>query len=376
MKHILITAGVVYGPLDANKLVGNRVRGLWAEQFAHYLCERGYAVTLLVADIFQLKSETLPQFCNVVRHKGFHDYHQKCLDLAPRVNAAVMAAAVVNWIPAEPFPGKMPTKGYKAGDVIQVPFVLAPHVIDEMKVANPNLTLIGCKMLVNAEKEDLIEAAYGVVLKARCNAVVANDMGKGLRTKYVVNQDRTVQEYKDDFQGLYANLLAHIEDIHYPTFPGGGVAGASASERTLFDRVVEKYRDRFIHRAAGSDYVFGSVLVPTMAGALVSPREKGSMFSSQDAVDFCGVDDYLRRVYTMHGEKVTLNALLLYAVARKYTPRAVLHLHEQLKGFPTVEYAPPGTVRDNYRKIPGPVFNIKGHGFIACLDYNLDIYTH
>ena len=35
-------------------------------------------------------------------------------------------------------------------------------------------------------------------------------------------------------------------------------------------------------------------------------------------------------------------------------------------------YAPPGTVRDNERPILGPVFNIELHGFIACLDENLN----
>lgn len=58
----------------------------------------------------------------------------------------------------------------------------------------------------------------------------------------------------------------------------------------------------------------------------------------------------------------------------KGRPMAMLHLHEQLPGVPTVPYAPPGTVRDNEREIPGPVFNIEGHGFIACLDDNLDIW--
>ena len=376
MKHVLVTAGPVYGPLDANKLVSNRVRGLWAEQFAKYLLQRRHQVTLLVADIWT------PTILNIgdvrpeiVRHRGFQDYHQKCLELAPKMDAAIMAAAVVNWIPAEPFPGKMPTKGYEAGNIIQVPFVLAPHVIDEMKVANPKLTLIGCKMLVNAEYENLIEAAYGVLLTARCNAVIANDMGKGLRTKYVVNQDRTVEVYDNDFDGMYANLLAHIEDVHYRTVPSAETEGASQTEKDLFNRVVEKYRNRFRPRTSSS--VFGSVLVPTTSrtGFIVSPREKGSEFNAENAVNVRGVNSLEHKVYTLGGAKATLNAALLTAVARTYRPTAVLHLHEQIPNVPEVPYAPPGTVRDNDRKIPGPVFNIRGHGFIACLDSNLEIFN-
>ena len=50
--RVLITAGQVYGRLDDNKLVGNRVRGLWATRFAEWLAERGHQVTLVLPDTF------------------------------------------------------------------------------------------------------------------------------------------------------------------------------------------------------------------------------------------------------------------------------------------------------------------------------------
>lgn len=371
MKRVLITAGPVYGPLDANKLVGNRVRGLWATQFAKYLADRGHQVVMLIPDTMPdpFGRETTP--VAIVRHKGFWDYQEKCGDLSPKVDAAVMAAAVVNWIPAQPYGGKMPTKGYNEGDIIQIPFVLAPHVIDQMKVANPGLTLIGCKMLVNAPHDELIEAAYGVLLKARCNAVVANDMGHGLKQKYVVNQDRSVQVYDNDFEGFYANLLGHIEDEHYST----EMLRVSSIQDTSFDFAVEKHREGFIARQAGSEMVFGSVFVPhsgigKMLGT-ISTREK----AGQDIlpVFLLKVED--RVVHVCGGQKATLNAPLLLRVAQKYPKaRAILHQHRQLPGVPTVPYAPPGTVRDNEREIPGPVFNIEGHGFIACLDEKMRIF--
>lgn len=384
MKRVLITAGAVYGPLDANKLVGNRVRGIWAVAFARYLLERGHQVTLLVADIMDKMAVInlqcdFPKGLSVETHKGFWDYQTRCIALAPQHDAAVMAAAVVNWIPAKPFEGKMPTKGFNEGDVIQIPFILAPHVIDQMKVINPKLTLIGCKMLVNASEDELQEAAYGVLLKAKCNAVIANDMGKGLKRKLVVNQDRSVQVYDDDFDGFYANLLGHIEDEHYHSALHDKVYLTDPPQeeaRTLFDRAVNKYRDRFM--AAGHGRVFGSLAVPFWVydhtAWLCSPREKGAMFSSQDATVVDGVDLREHEVITCGGRRATLNAPLLVRVTQKYPQaRAILHLHEQFPGVPTVPYAPPGTVRDNEREIPGPVFNIEGHGFVACLDENMEI---
>lgn len=233
MKRVLITAGPVYSSLDSNKIilppvsvqgpdgtVTNRSRGIWAVKFAHYLLAHGHEVTLLVPDTFE-KDRIRPAppgtHLAVIQHQGYDSYRKWCRDLAPQNDAMVLAAAVANWIPQNPIEGKMPTKGYKEGDVINIPFILAPHVINEMKALNPKLTLIGCKMLVNAPEEDLIEAAYGVLLTAHCNAVVANDMGLGLRRKLVVNQDRTVQVYEDGWEGLFKNLRDHIEDVHYHT---------------------------------------------------------------------------------------------------------------------------------------------------------------
>jgi phosphopantothenoylcysteine synthetase/decarboxylase len=138
VKSVLITAGPVYGRLDDNKLVGNRTRGIWASRFAEHLMKQGYQVTLLLADTENWEHLRTRAFgsdgrITVVTHHGYDDYAAKCVGMASTHDAAVMAAAVVNWIPANPITGKMPTKGFKEGDIIQVPFVLAARVIDKMR---------------------------------------------------------------------------------------------------------------------------------------------------------------------------------------------------------------------------------------------------
>lgn len=385
---ILITAGTVYGRLDDNKLVGNRSRGIWAVKYAGHLSAQGHQVTLLVADTFwslqEIDSkagnhpnrgpvcraeagEQCPNRIEVMYHNGFDKYRELCWDLAPVVDAAVMASAVVNWIPAEPIKGKMPTKGFKAGDRINIPFYLAPHVIDEMKTLNPKLALIGCKMTAGSSHEELIEAAYGVVLRAKCNVVVANDLSN-LRAKYLVYQDRTVQPFGVEDEGFYETLDAVLADQHFRTeWKKTDDISFHARNKTLFDRIVTKYRGRLTHRVAGEDKVFGAVVVwrGYLAQWQVSPREKGQMFTSADSVWVERISNQV--VHVIGPNKATLNAPLLIRVALKYG-KPVLHLHEQLPGVPTVPYAPPGTVRDSHRDIPGPVFNIEGHGFIACLD--------
>lgn len=387
MKKILITAGPIGGKLDPNKLVTNRCRGIWACEFAGYLAKRGYDVTLLTSETFTPHYVVEINDIRWVKCSDFYDYRAKCQAFAGSHDAAIMAAAVVNWLPAAPYPlkSKMPTHGYAPGDIIQVPFMLMPRVIEDMKRINPRITLIGCKLLAGVTEEELIETAYSqVLLTSKCNAVIANDLNN-LKKKFLVYQDRTVQVYNDDFQEMFGRLQLIISDKHYQTTwnkTDHPVIGQHSKVAGIFDAVVNKYRDRFVQKSANTDRVFGSVFVPntfipdaqvTILG-FCSPREKGHMFSAKDAVAVTHLGDTFLNVAGLN--KATLNAPLLIRVAKAYPIKttAVLHLHEQLPGVPTVPYAPPGTVRDNDRDIPGPVFNIEGHGFIACLDKNLEIF--
>lgn len=403
MRRVLVTAGQVYGRLDDNKLVGNRSRGIWAIRFADHLAmsswreEIDHHVTLLVPDTMSkvwLKgqlSRITTLDVEIVQHTGFEDYQAKCLDFAKTHDAAVMAAAVVNWIPWLPKPGKMPTEGYKEGDVIDVPFYLAPRVINRMREVNPELTLIGCKMLVGAERWQLQGAAHKVALDARAHVVVANDL-TDLHTKILVFPDRTVQEYTDDWNGFYAALQAVIDDDYWRTegTPGTNeeIVNTNPSPQVkdakrIFDAILQRYRGRFTQRDAAGKTVHGSLLVPVAGGGfLASPRIKNPDFTSRDAVWVAPMHAQKepRTVVAGRGAKATMNVGLLMRMALwsqrerqedscfAVRPLPVLHLHEQLDGVPTVPYAPPGTDRDNLREIPGSAFNIEGHGFVACIN--------
>lgn len=369
MKHVVITAGPVYGRLDDNKLVSNRVRGIWALRFAGYLSSKGYQVTLVLSDTMPKNSaldigtySSTGLAIRIQRHTGFESYQKICKELAAQADAMVMAAAVVNWIPAEPIKGKMETKGYQEHDRISIEFELAPRVINQMKAVNPKLTLIGCKMLIGAEHEDLIDAAHHVLLTARCNAVVANDMEHGLKTKYIVHKDRACITYQN-FDKFYADLTAIIEDEYYQTTNTRTLSTQRAKE--IFDHIADEYRDRF---CPVGNRVFGALAVRVSGiGWLVSPREKGQMFSSDDAVLVEKISQHSHSVYVHGPGKATLNAPLLIRVGERFDAQVVLHLHEQLPNTVSVSHAPPGTVRDNERDIPGPQFNIEHHGFIKCL---------
>jgi len=310
------------------------------------------------------------------------------------VDAAIMAAAVVNWIPAVPFPGKMSTEGYQENDIIQVPFRLAPCVINQMRKWNPRL---GCKLLSGSLDDDLRTAAFKVMDDARCHAVVANDLSD-LKTKKILHADGAEFQYQLQASGWYFehHLLTMIEDEYFHTRwcrPARTPVQRDLAEieraKKEFDAIVERYRERFLGRKGKT---FGSMAVRLWNGErwLCSPREKGNglTFSSKDAVIVMDVDWLTGAIWVMDEPdtypKATLNAPLLIHVGEmsicgglhsENPVQAVLHLHEQLPGVPTVPYAPPGTRRDNDRfTVPGfKAFNIDGHGFVTCLNPSLDI---
>lgn len=383
---ILVTAGTVYGKLDDNKLVGNRIRGIWATKFAFWLGDKGHDVTLLIPDTMDTSGAPFEDngdgpgmkgTLTILRQDGYYSYAEQCYALAPTMDAAVMAAAVVNWIPETPFKGKMPTEGYEEGAIQNIPFLLAPRVIDRMKKLNPKLTLIGCKMTSGVEKLTTIRAAYQTLLKAHCNVVVGNDLSR-LKLKLLVYPDGNAVGM-EDFTKLYYDLEAVLNDKHYRTVIAEAPMQDNATyyvnamdlarARAKFNMLCAKYRSRFIKRPEGPDgpdRVFGAVAVRVnRSHYLVSPREKGSMFTANDAVFVTSVNTALKEIHTVRGDKATLNAPLLLRVMETFSAESVVHFHDENPDWEVVPYAPPGTVRDNNRVLPkNSFFNIDGHGCI------------
>lgn len=172
---------------------------------------------------------------------------------------------------------------------------------------------------------------------------------------------------------------SRVHEFYYRTVPNPILTPRLwMQEGNLFDAVVTKYRDRFVQRQDGADKVFGAVCLPNRdgtPGGICSPREKGQMFNVFDAVEITSIEGRIIYVNDTR-QKATLNAPLLIRMGQKYPEAtAILHLHEQLPGVPTMSFLKPGSAADNEREIPGPVFNIYGHGFIACLDANLNIWS-
>jgi hypothetical protein len=227
-------------------------------------------------------------------------------------------------------------------------------------------------MTSGATREELMQAAYHTLLKGHCNVVVANDLSN-LKVKTLVYPDGRQKDI-GSFDAMYAELKSVIDDEFYSTWNDMRARALDLDKleaaKVLFDHICICYRGRFMKRPDGQDRVFGSVAVRIDdQNVLVSPREKGTLFTSKDAVVVTEVDREGHIVWTLGGQKATLNAPLLLSVLTKYGEVAVVHLHEEPKHFVTLPYAPPGSVRDNDREIPDIdiPFNLEGHGCVFAL---------
>lgn len=344
MKVVLITAGPVYAHLDDNKILSNRARGMWASHFRDFIAETGHMTHMLL-------------------DMEYRAYKESCEMHAKRADAAVMAAAVINYIPEKPYVGKMPTDQ----DHIDVRLIRAPYVIDQMRKINPKLKLIGCKLTSREPVESTIEKAQQLIERSKAHAVVANDRDN-LRRKFLCFPDGTVLKYDDDFPGLYRAIEGMILDEHFHTVSSGLREPASWVE-AIMDTVLDRYRNKFLRDFAGGGKAFGSVAVRHPYDMmLTTPRIKHSQLTHSQCV-MARVDPGERMVFTQRGLKATMNAPLLWHMLQLHgAADAILHLHEQLPDVPTFNYAPPGTVRDSIRGDLPKAFNIEGHGSVVCLN--------
>lgn len=405
---ILVTGGPVGANLDPVKIVTNRFRGGWMAQLADDLLPYE-AVAGGVPEITYLtaKGAVLPrnndlpdnanQWIHVVYHDGFHDYMAKACELAKEMDAVIMGAAVANLIPVALFeryydnhgtPGvvevegsipmplteKFPSHNYKPGDRIFMEWTIAPRVIDEMKKHMPKHGhLFGFKLLAGQPHDELIRAAYEVLLGSGATAVIANDPKQGLETKHIVTKERGVHTI--DVKQLADWLWDVMEDEYYRTVGGDGLyvgmetEGIQYAEKRVKETIA-KYQSRFVEVENGMK--FGTVawrVNPFGNGFVTTGRGKKEL---DETVYVWSVNHPERIVHVrgLKGRKATLNAPLLDRIFDRQGTKVqgIVHLHEQVDGLPTFPYAPPGTVRDSMtRPCDGP-FNIEGHGCFLLLD--------
>ena len=359
-----MTGGPVHAHLDAVKIVTNRFRGGLMAQLAENLaCRFDCEVTYLTAK--DARHPRQRPNLRVLLHDGFFDYRDQVLALAPAHTDVVLGAAVANLVPQNPWPGKFPSHDYFEGDVVSIPFLVAPRVITQVKRVAPHVNLFGFKLLSAVPRQELVDAAYGIVLDAHATAVIAND-AEELLLKHVVTRERGVHTFAMG-PGLEDFLWQLMTDQHYQTqlTAEPGPAAGAAEVLDLAQRTHAQRPGFFVEVHGG--LLFGTVAQRVESGGFwTTGRGKHELSQAVYVRDV----DHVARVVRTHGpQKATLNAPLLDALfAQMPELQTIVHGHVQDAGLPTLPYAQPGTVRDSLRQPKGS-FNVQDHGCFLLYDH-------
>ncbi len=164
-RHVLVTAGPTHEPIDAVRYIANRSSGRQGYAIAAALHARGARVTLVSGPV----GLDEPAGVAVHRVETASQMLAACQAALP-ADAAVFAAAVADWTPASPAPGKLKKQaGPPPLGMVATPDILA--LFSAPGPLRPRLT-VGFA----AETDDLLAHAAAKRERKGCDWILANDV--------------------------------------------------------------------------------------------------------------------------------------------------------------------------------------------------------
>lgn len=217
---VVISCGPIPARLDSVKFITNRFKGGLAFKTAANLIDALYDVTIikwvhtpLPADGYALNQWNKDNV-HIINVRDVFEYYNWFKDNANNYNAFIMAAAVANLTPSNPWEGKFPSHNYQVGEQFDIKFEIAPRAIDIVKQVNPRACLIGYKLFDGAHDE-LIKAARLTQKESKANIIFANTPAEAKSKKYAVMADNTVLEC--DFDEHIRLIMRAIEARYFKT---------------------------------------------------------------------------------------------------------------------------------------------------------------
>jgi phosphopantothenoylcysteine decarboxylase/phosphopantothenate--cysteine ligase len=170
-RRVLVTAGPTYEDIDPVRYLGNRSSGRMGFAIAAEARRRGAHVTL-VAGPTRLES---PAADEVVRVRSAAEMHTAVMHAAGLAEVVVMAAAVADYTPAEPSPGKVAkTEGTVTVRLQRTRDILADLGRMSSRVSSGVPILVGFA----AETGDAVAKARAKRDRKKVDLMVANDVSR------------------------------------------------------------------------------------------------------------------------------------------------------------------------------------------------------
>lgn len=193
MKKVFISVGPIPARLDTVKFITNRFKGGLAMKTASYLVNKGMDVTVVkwkFTDTKKLEDVGI----KVISVLDVFEYFDYIKENANNYDAFIMAAAVANLTPSNPYPDKFPSHLYQVGEKFNIEFEIAPRAIDVVKKLNPRCCLIGYKLFDAKSDEELVEIARHTLKDSKANIIFANTPKDAKTRKIALFQDDTTLE--------------------------------------------------------------------------------------------------------------------------------------------------------------------------------------
>lgn len=316
-KRVVISCGPIPARLDSVKFITNRFKGGLAFKTAQSLIDDGYDTTVITwigTSIPEVKDDndywSKPNV-HIVKVLDVVEYYNWFKDNAANYDAFVLAGAVANLMPSNPWEGKFPSHKYQVSDKFDIRFEIAPRAIDIIKQVNPRACLIGYKLFDGTE-EELLDAARLTQRESKANIIFANTPATAKEKKLAVMADNSVVPCT--FDEHIELMKRQIDSLYFKTeFAVLPKDDPNVREALA---VVKMYEQTFDG--------FGTVAVPVKNGhgwfATTSRGHKG------EPVLVFHVNNKLRTV-TATG-KATLNAPTLAAALNGRDDVIVVHRHD------------------------------------------------
>ena len=374
-KRVVISCGPIPARLDSVKFITNRFKGGLAFKTADYLVKHGFDVTIVKWKFTEIDQTLRDNTTLVVNVNDVFDYYNWFEQNACNYDAFVMAAAVANLTPSNPYEGKFPSHNYKIGEKFNIQFEIAPRAIDVVKQKNPRACLIGYKLFDTDSDEELTDIARHTLADAKANIIFANRPKDAKSRKLAVFADNTVLECNfEEHLELIARAISqeyfktNVENFDHNESNNASINHAIAIIK-MFERTFNK---------------FGTVAIPVNDSGSFVTTSRGH---KGNPVLVRNIDYQNRIVYA--SDKATLNAPLLGALVKEFGHKYIIvHRHEDDLNYKKdvtfnisiSSYLFPGTeeetnriiriivsIKDAIKKKDSARIKLLGHGDISIL---------
>lgn len=363
-KKVVISCGPIPARLDSVKFLTNRFKGGLAFKTANALKEAGFEITIVKWKFTELPENL--KGCTVIDIGDVFEYYEWFERNAVNYNAFIMAAAVANLTPSEPYDGKFPSHNYKVGERFNIEFEIAPRAIDIIKQRNKRCCLIGYKLFDAHSDAELIEIAKHTRDDSKANIIFANTPNEAKTRKIALFQDNTTLTV--DFNEHVELIKRAINQVYFKTEiikePEENRNKIALAKQMIdkFEETIDGYGTIAIKISDKGDFV------TTSRG-----HKKGAVYVKKVKID----ENALPIIYA--SEKATLNAPLLARYIKDYD--YVIHRHEEIAGVDNNfdKYVFPGTLEEYqiYDCLKGDksVFEL-GHGYVKGYNFKEIDWTH